>query len=442
MPMLAFTGSSSRDDDNQAGGSARLINCFLEQNDDREFLKPVPGMVDFADIDDVFLRAMEGVKGAIYAACGGNLYRISREGVITALGAVSDGDTAISSNNGKVTIAANGTYYVWDGEDLEEPTTGAFSEVGSVTFVGQFTVISELNGRRFSWSGVADPETFDALDFASSEGKDDNILRIMGINGNLVVFNAESREVWYLTGSSDSATAFSRIPGAVSETGLKSAGLLAKIDQGAFFVGDDNVAYITDGQSQRAISNRAVETSIVESTPQRCFFYESEGHKFGCIQFSDRPAWCHDFSSGKWHERQFGQTGIWPVVETVKLDGKWHFGTDLGAISQAADVQLDGDEPLRKRAVSKTLYMDGKRNRIAELELYANPGRGETSCWIRLSKDNGITWGEEKSRSLGNVGEYERRINWRALGQFRQVTAELNWSDDQTFRNEVRLRLR
>ena len=42
---------------------------------------------------------------------------------------------------------------------------------------------------------------------------------------------------------------------------------------------------------------------------------------------------------------------------------------------------------------------------------------------LRLSRDNGYTWGEEKWRDLQQVGKYDARVIWRRLGQFRQVAA-------------------
>lgn len=441
MTVVAFTGQGGRDDDNEFATTSRLINCYLEQDGGRSMIKQVMGTEAFADLSDVFLRAMRAVGGNIYAACGGNLYKITSGGIITSLGTVTDGETVISSNSGAVTIAAAGDYYVYDDGALTSPTGAAFDDVGSVTYLGQFTVISERNGRRFAWSSLVDPTALDALDFASAETFDDNILRLMNINGYLVIFKEHSREVWGVTGSSDSTLAFSKATAETPETGLKSFGLVAALDDAGAFVGDDNIVYVTDGLNQRAISTRAVETSIKTGNPQRCFFYEDEGHKFVAITFPFRPAWVYDISAGMWHEREYGQSGAWPVVESVKLGSDWYVGTDLGAISKLTNANADGSEPLRKRAVSNTLYTDGQRFRVAEMELFANAGRGAASCWIRLSKDNGNTWGEEKPKSLGQVGEYDLRANWRSLGQFRRLTVELNWSDAQTFANEARIRI-
>lgn len=447
MPVLKFAGQSSRDTDAEFANTSRMLNCYREPAEDRVVIKSVLGSEALVDLADVFLRAMTAVNGEIFAACGGNLYCIKTGGGYTNLGAVGSGDTTISSNNGVVTVAADGVYSIWDGATLSTPTGAAFSDVGSVTFVGQHTVISEEGGRRFAWSDPADPATFDGLDFASAEGRDDDILRVVGLNGSLVIFKETSREIWYLTGSSDSTLAFQRMAGGVVDTGLWSYNLLAELDQAVFFVGDDGIVYLTEGLSQKAISNRAVETAIAEGEPQRCFFYEDEGHKFACITFRNRPAWCFDLATNDWHERENGYQR-WSVVSTVKVGRQWYSGTDLGEVRLMKRNNTDAGDPLIRRAVSKTFYNDAGLFRVAELEFFGRvgsvlDGSSAAECSLRLSKDNGRTWGDIRTKSLGALGEYETRVLWRSLGQFRRLTAELSWAtaDEISFVDEARVRL-
>jgi hypothetical protein len=478
MAVIKFAGQSGRDGDNEFAASSRLVNCYREPIEGRAVIKSVLGSEAFVDLGAVFLRAMRGVGGSIYAACGGTLYRITTAGGIEIMGAVNDGDTTISSNNGVVCIAAGGEFYTLDGATLTAPTGAAFDAVGSVAFVGQFTILTEQGGRRVAWSTPGDPTAFDGLDFASAEGRDDDILRAVGLNGMLVIFKETSRETWYQTGDADSTLAFQRTAGGVIDTGLLAYDLLAELDQAAFFVGDDGVVYLTDGASQQAISNRAVETSIKNDSPQRCVYYEDEGHKIACITFSGRPAWCYDMATGEWHERESYGLGEWPVVATVKVGSQWYSGTNLGEIRKMSRVNADASDPLVRKIVSNTLYMDGKRFRLAEFEVFGRIGKyqnelrltallsdlglflvdragdalqaGEVvaetypiTCALRLSDDGGITWGNVRHKSLGEIGDYDTRVNWRTLGQFRQVTAELSWSaaGEISFRDEARIRV-
>ena len=447
---LRFTSQSSVDSDAEFSNTARLLNCYVESADGVEIIKSVLGTTDFADIDNVFLRRMIEMRGDIYAACGGTLYKVTSAGVISSLGSVTDGDTDLSSNNGVVCVAANGDFYTWNGTTLAQPTGYPTMDVGSVTFLGQYTIISEQDGRRIAWSDPADPTTWDALDFASAEGADDAILRVEAVNGQLVVFKETTREVWYITESTDSTLRFVQAAGGVIETGLKAFGLMVPVDNGAFFVGDDNVAYITNGISQKPVSNRAVETAIKQGAPTRCFYYEDEGHKIAVIKFTDRPAWCYDISTGQWHERENGDD-LWSAVDSVRLGGEWYVGSDLGAISTLGRVNADGSDPLVRRATSGTLdFGDWRRIYAAEMDarvgIYDLEGSfdgNEPKCALQISKDRGKTWGADKIKGLGLVGDYDKRLIWRNLGAYRQITVRLSWSDanEVSFLNEVNARV-
>ena len=423
---------SSVDDDNRAANTSRLINCYKQAGDENVVLKAVPGTQAHVSLGDVFLKAMERIGGEIYAAANGRLYRVTGTAV-TDLGAVSFGETVMSSNNGSLTVAANGIYYVWDGTSLDKPTGANFSEVGSVGYLGQYTLLTQKDGAQFAWSDPADPKTLPALNFSTADGRDDKILRGMAIGGRWVIFKETSREVWYQTGQSG-ADAFKRMAGAVIDTGLKSSGLVTPIDQGAFFVGDDNIAYITDGVGQRPVSTVAVNTSLAQKDPTHCFFYEAEGQKICVIRFSDRPAWCLDLATMEWHERAEDVThDPWSAIASVKLGDAWYVGTNLGKIMKLSQNNVDADFPLKRTIVSRTFGDGANRFTVPKIEVYGRVGYSDlgrdAQIMMRISRDGGQTWSREKWRSMGDYGEYGKRAVWRAMGQARKLTLELSLTD-------------
>jgi hypothetical protein len=96
----------------------------------------------------------------------------------------------VSGNNGDVLIVAGGKYYRWDGTTLDQPTVGAFSDFGSVDFVGGYTMLTELGGRLFQWSALANSDSLPGLNFASAEARDDAIIRGVAINRNYWIFKS------------------------------------------------------------------------------------------------------------------------------------------------------------------------------------------------------------------------------------------------------------
>lgn len=430
-------GPSARDDDNRSASTARLVNCYRQpvpgMGRTRNTLKSVLGTEAFADVGTVFFYGVAEVQNDIYAAYGGALYRINSTGTVANLGAIVAGQTSISSNNGIVTIAASGSYYTMSGSTITARTPNPFSSVGSVEFGDQYTLYTEKDGRRHAWSDLADPTTLPSLNFATAEATDGDTLRGVYINGRWVIFKEQSREVWYNTGQSG-ADAWKRLAGGVRNIGLKAFGLLTKTDEALFWVGNDNIARITlDGIAEQKFSYPPVDTAIAQSDATECFYYEDEGQKHCIIRFSDRPAWVLDLATGEWHERAEGANHeAWPVRGTVKQGNSWRALRNDGLVRTLTRCNEDAGEVLKRTAVSPTFYFPEQAS-VDLIEIFARTGFSDlgrdAQMWIRLSRDGGDTWGEEKWRSLGDIGDHSQRAVWRAQGLARQVTIEANVSE-------------
>lgn len=422
---LEWVGQSREDGEAGQLDPSRLVNCYRVANGDALYLRAVPGMTQMADLSDVFLRALEEINGTLYAVHGGKLASVASDGTITTLSAsVTDSaQTTIAGNNGAVAVASGGSYAVWNGVTLSSPATGAFSSVGSVEFFEQRTFISELNGRRVSWSDVADATTFDALNFATAESRDDDIVRIMALGGVLWVFKQTSIEIW----GGDGAGGYAILPGRVIDRGIKDFSLLTRIPGGAFFIGNDGVAYLAAGDNIQPVSTQAVMTAIDEKTPTHCLYYEDRGQKFAAIRFSDRAAWVYDLSTQEWHERAQGETlQPWQAITAARAYGKQIVGTTQAVLCELDRTQTDFGDPMVRKAVSRTLAMGGRRFRVARVDLLPVTGRAAgASLLYRVSRDRGETWGPQKGRTLGETGQYGQVVALRALGSGHSFNLEV-----------------
>ena len=428
---VEFTGQSARDADNIQANPSRLVNCYREvvQSGGKSghVLKSVPGLASFAAVAGVFVRCLEEVGGDLYTSCNGAFVKIASSGAVTILGSVTDGENAtVAGNNGSIGLVIGGAYRVWDGATLLTPTPGQFSAFGSVDYIGSYSVLTQLGGNEFCWSDVAAPQTLPALNFTSADGRDDKIIRGMAISGQYVVFKEKSHEIWYVTGDSG-AKAFDRQAGGVIDVGLMAFNLLCRVPGGgAFYVGSDGKVRVIGLQSP--VSIPPVETAIATKIPEFCIAYEDEGHTFCAITFSDAPAWVYDLSSGEWHERAQGaELGPWKASVSAKMAGVWYAGRDGGEILSFGRTNSDGGLPLVRRAVSRTIA-PGKRFVLSEVEVFPRIGFDPGTVELTVSKDGGHTWGAPKARSW-SVGEYGKRINWRALGQFRNAVLQIQISD-------------
>lgn len=438
MTEVIFASKSSQDSGNIAGNSERLLNLMAEGMTEGAvtplILRQVPGQNSWGDTGQVLLRAMETINGTLYVVAAGKLLSVTSGGVATVLGTVTDDtETIIDGNGASVTISAGGNYYVWDGATLTQPAGGLLTSVGSVAFSGFYTVLTEQDGNRFEWTDLAAPESRDALNFATCEGSNDNIQRVIPSQNYIWLFNEESTEVWYATGASGSS-AFGRLAGGVLNVGIKSKKLGVAFDAGIFFVGNDSVVYRSAGNGVTPISIPAVVTAIEESTPTHCDYYEYRDHKLCVILFSDRPAWVFDFATGLWHERSTGVNHeAWEAVTMVFAYNKWLCGIGAGQIYEMTGTS-DVNHPLKRTAVSKTLNGGGKLFVLAEYEakgLFGETDIGrDAQIMARFSRDSGRTWGNEKWRSLGNLGNRETRAVWRGQGQYRNLTVEISITED------------
>lgn len=437
MPILQFFGQSSRDSDNIAGNSSRLVNMFREPLPEggrgAAVLKSVLGLEPFSDLPGVFTRAMGEFNGKLFAVAGGKLQEIAADGGYTDRGSIADDEnTSISGNNGDVTVVAGGLYYRWNGTTLNNPTAGAFSSFGSHDYIGNYTVLTEKNGRRFQWSDIANANSLPGLNFSTADGRDDNLIRPFAINGVLYLFKETSHEVWYVTGGAGAA-AFERQAGGVVDIGLKGHNLITRIPGAAFFVGDDNRAHLVSGQVQ-PVSIPPVETAIKDCQPRACFTYEDEGHTFCVITFRDCPAWVYDIALGEWHERAEGVTlDPWTATCSAKVSGAWYCGRDDASLFRFSPIGMDDNGPLIREATSRTLYQDGQRFSVSEMELFPRQGFQSATLEVEISRDGGLTWTPPKPRQIGPVGNYGGRVIWRNLGQCRQITARVRFSEAQVF---------
>ncbi len=456
MPSIELFTGSSRDLDNEAANTARLVNCYREPvqagGRTRYAIKSALGLRSYASVPAVMMHAMSEVNGSIYVAVGEGLYRVAGEGAGSLLAALpDDGNASIAGNTGKVCVVSDGRYFVWTGSALTEPTPGAFDVFGSVEFLGGYTILTEKDGRRFQWSALANPASLDALDFASAESTDAPIIRAFVVNDVLRLYKAEGVEFWQRTGLA-TTEAFEQINGGQRDVGLKAFGLICRIPDGAFFVGSDGRAYVTGGLEQQPVSVPAVETAIEYATPRRCIFWQDEGHAMAAIVFEDGPSWVYDLATGEWHERSGADGGPWRAAATVKFAGRWLCGRDDGQIASFARVNEDLGVSLIRTARSRPVMFQDDGASVSEMEFFARigvtrdrgfellEGDGDATALetgfgttllgtqadrtpgftVRVSRDGGFTWHRQRYLTFGGVGEYMHRLRLHALGQFRR----------------------
>ncbi len=452
MAKYTFFTQAARDESNVAASSEEVVNLYPEQAPGdartRIALRSVPGEVTFADLSAPVPRAAAQANGKFFAVAAGNLYEVQSNGTIFNRGGVGNSaETSISGNGTNVCVVANGDYSVWDGASLTNPTPGAFSDFGSVAFSDYDTILTELNGRRFQWSDTADPTTLDALNFATAESRDGNIVRAEVDRAQLFLFTTECVEVWRDTGVAGSSR-YRRLTVIDQGRGLKGYHLLVSDAFGIFFVGNDGVAYILSGSGIMPVSTPAVQSDLTDGEPDAAYYYEDRGHKFCVLRFSDRPAWVYDLTTQLWHRRQSGVTrSAWGVQRMAGAYGKWLGVDGFGAVVELGRTNSDRGMPMARVMRGKPIYMDGRQFSVAEFEALCSVGESnigrDAEIMLRWSRDGGQTWEGTQTGSLGSLGDYGQTVNFYALGRGESFTPELSCTDatDVVFDSDANARL-
>lgn len=425
---FAFASQSAQRTDDVANTSERLVNLYPEPAASGSkaglTLRSVLGLEAFAELGFSLARAVIELNGVFYVVASGRLFSVTSAGVVTQLATLlDDAETALSSNGASVTIAAGGTYYVWNGSALLTPGSGRITNVGWVDFHDGYTILIDKDSGEFEWTTLADPTTRNALYFAEAESQNDKLRRSQ-INGKEVwLFGERSSEVWQNTGQSG-ANAFRNVT--AIDRGILGRNLAGKIAEVQVMVGDDGVAYQIIGFQMSPISTPAVENAIAESTPTHVVVYEERGRKFAGVRFADRPAWFFDFTTRRWHERASGiYEDAFTVLDTTKLGNFWYGLTGDGLLRKFNRTNMDGSTPLVRSMQSRPIRRGGEWVTVDEVQLFAQVGSSDigrdAQVALQISRDGGATWEPEQWRSLGSLGQYQKEVEWHAQGAGREM---------------------
>ncbi len=424
--QFVFAAESALDESLPGKETSRLLNMYPEKGGSRSpvTLRGVPGLAEAASMGAARVRAMTSDGDNIYAALGGKF--VCWDGsTVSILGNLLDGVTTMARNRSQIAVTAGGKYYVWNGTLFQEVSGAAFSNFGSVAYIDNFMLLSQLDGEKYQYSAIGDADDLAALDFASAETSPDDLIRIVTVGSLAWMMGADSVEAWRNAGTSDNP--FRRIADLRLEKGLRSSAEVALLDNTFMFVSNEGRAYRQEGGVPVGISTDAVSATLSKNTDVTALAYQVSGHDFLALRFGDRPAWVYDPATQAWHERMTGtEYGAWEVTATVHHNGVWYAGTNTGELCTFEGFQDRGEE-LRREATSALLSDGGERLTVSKADIRVE---GQGNLMMQLSRD-GQTFGRERVKPFG--GTYAERCTFRGLGQARELSMRLACTDNTEF---------
>lgn len=381
-------------------------------------------------------RCIEKHKGTHYLVVGDTLYSFDGTSLNTlgTISSVTGRCTMIFNDNDQIMISDGVTAYFYNGTTIATTTlpTGVFC--GHLAYLGGYGIFNNPGTGQFYITGLNDFSAVDALDFATAESSPDNLVSVFVDHDELWLFGTKTIEVWVPSGSADFP--FVKASNVLIERGILAEYLVAAEDNTIVFMGEDQIFYRQDGYRPVRISNTAIEEAVrqLDETVVPTGFatlYTWRGQKFVVLTWPGHLTLQVNLSTGYWNQcRTFGKD-YWAVIGS-----NGHLADYLvssSGICRLSRVNTDEGGTLYRGGISAPGWAAGRRMTISSVHLDAEMGRNATTSepqlMMRFAPD-GETFGNERWRSLGAIGDYRRRAIWRGVGQGRRPTLQFGITDD------------
>jgi hypothetical protein len=439
----------------------RTVNLYVQSAQSQAAkspsgLFPTPGFTRWANVADVGGRALVNANQRLFGIQGNGFYEFSSTGVPTKIGTVlQDSNPAQFAFNGVVGgqlgICSGGGLYSFD------LTTNAFGG----PYAPRATMIAYAKGYGLAFDALSGKVYLSGLNnltswslgtfFQRSEFPDP--WQAMWVDANNLIWlpGTETFEVWYFANAA-ATQPWAPLSGLCGLQGIAAPFAFGVSNAGMYWLGRSAqggaTMVATRGSAPQSVSTYAVDTAIasyVRSTrisDAEILMYHDQGHTFANVAFPSAGAtWSLDAEAHGWAERgqwnsAAGTYGLWAPRCHADCFGK-HLVSDraTGTIwEMSTDIATDVDG-LGIRRLRRTPGLTDEHRRIAidQFEILADvgiAGQGLTpEVMLRVSRDGGRTFGNERRCGSGRVGEYLRRIFWNKLGSLTDAVLEVTWSD-------------
>lgn len=398
-----------------------------------------PGLSQFSEASNPGIgRGIIEVRGTAYAVIGSYLYRINSDGTATEVGSVfGSGAVEMSSSGTEIHIAASASGYIYniDTATMTTITDADYPNGKTSAFLnGRFITDDPTPGvsGRFYYSDLLDASVWDPLNFDTAERKSDDALAVWSYGESLIIFGTRSVEFWQGV-----ADGFLPVPGALLPIGLGARYSVAEAAGSVFFLDNEGQVREMRGYQTAIVSTPAVNALIAADSDAEATAYVFEGRTVYEISTSAATI-CYDATTsaliGKpvWFKRSTND-GRHKLKGTCFAYGKvLTLGYDDGKVYE---LTRDAMPDVREFTVQVPVDDDARRWLILdEVELIGRTGTGaipdvDPKVMLRVSRDNGYTYGEEKWAGLGTVGQYDKRVRWRRFGRAQQMAMKFRMTD-------------
>lgn len=428
------------------------------------------------------LYVMSKFEETLFIVAGGKFYRADINGVVTEKGSLNTSAGRVGmADNGFQLMIVDGSYgYIYT------KATDTFAQIGDLDFPGAESVIFkdglfvtvDPNSQIGRTCALYDGTDWDGLDFASAEGDPDPLVAVGELGENVWFFGKTTTEIFYNAGLV--GFPFQRRSGGVLDFGLAAKHSLAKNNQAWFFLarttspqGERVVVMVRDFTPQ-IISTQGMHEAMAtfpDAASAEGLAYMVKGHAYYALTFPDsKRTFVYDAAESMWHERSSRVSGddtqwrarVYAFFGGFHLVGDYSNGNVYKLKSDAYDE--NGEAIIHKLITPELIDMESAdRIGITRLVVPMKTGVGVAGVGVyeasladgsvsadgsimaggdflpstvnpvvmlRVSHDGAQTWGNERRRDLGALGERNKQFpRFERLGSGYRWNIELVVTD-------------
>lgn len=433
----------------------RTINFFPvfdQQGKEVSALYGTPGLSLFATAGAQGHRqAFTSSNGRCFFVSGSTLYEVFADGTTTSRGTLlsSVGNVSMDENDTQLGVCDGQRLYTltYASNTFAQVTDADLpSSVGFLTVIDSYFVVNENSTGKFYISAIGDGTSWDALDFATAESNPDELRCVKNALGQLWLFGKNTTEIWTNTGAS--SFPFSRISGAIMQTGIIAPHSVQDIDNSVYWLGRDTrgggIVYRANGFVPEAVSPEPINIALQKATDIgniTSWAYQEDGHTYYALTGGGlETTLVYDINTQQWHERSYNNSGS--LSTHLAQCVTYAFGKQLVGDRRNGkiyDMSLSYYDDNAEEIVSERTYTHlsdmGERIRYNALEIGLEVGVGNLTgtgqdplISLQLSKDGARTWSNWYTDSIGKRGEYMTKVEFRRLGIAEQMTFRIRIS--------------
>jgi hypothetical protein len=246
--------------------------------------------------------------------------------------------------------------------------------------------------------------------------------------------------LWYNAANS-TGSPFSRSPSGFINLGTPAGESLHSQDNSPFWLANDLTFRRLTGATPERVSQHGIEAvlSAISVPDAYAVPHFVQGHLFIAWVFpSAGRTLVFDCTTKQWHERDSLGYGAWRVTDVIQAYGNQvvldRTSGKVGILDDNTFAEFD--EPQRVLWTYQPIYAEGNLAVHNKFELIPSVGKGTALgqgqnplATLRISDDGGNIFRTHTSLSLGEMGQYRKRLAWWKLGASKNRVYQIQVTD-------------